>query len=136
MIHLSAIAAAAGIAIGAAGAWTVQSLRYEASIADIKRVHENARADQIAASARDYRRWVDRQSQSEKTHIEFVEVERVKYQTITQTVEKLVDRPVYLNVCIDNDGMRVIADTIATTDSNTSHPPSPSPAVSKSFAPD
>ena len=42
MIQLSAIAAAVGIAIGAAGAWTVQALRYESKIADIERTHIEA----------------------------------------------------------------------------------------------
>lgn len=36
------ILGAAAVAIGAAGAWTVQSWRYEAQIADIKRTHTQA----------------------------------------------------------------------------------------------
>lgn len=30
------------------------------------------------------------------------------YRTITQTVDRLVDRPVYRNVCVDDDGLRCI----------------------------
>lgn len=129
------ILAIAATAVGAAGAWIVQSLRYDAKIADINLTHARAYADQIATSARDYRRWVDRQSQAEKTHIEFVEVERVKYQTITQTVERLIDRPVYRSDCIDDDGMRVITDAIATTNGDATNPPSTSPAVPEPVTP-
>lgn len=32
---------------------------------------------------------------------------KVVYRTITQTVDKLVDRPVYRNVCFDADGVKV-----------------------------
>lgn len=31
---------------------------------------------------------------------------KVVYRTITQTVDKIVDRPVYRNVCLDDDGLR------------------------------
>lgn len=38
---------------------------------------------------------------------------RVEYRTITKTVEKLVDRPVYRDaVCVDADGLRVLSDHI------------------------
>lgn len=36
----------------------------------------------------------------------------VRYRTVTVTVEKIVDRPVYLNQCMDDDGLRVINDQI------------------------
>lgn len=32
---------------------------------------------------------------------------KVVYRTITQTVDKLVEKPVYRNVCLDDDGLRV-----------------------------
>lgn len=32
----------------------------------------------------------------------------VQYKTITKTVEKLVDRPVYKNQCVDEQGLEVI----------------------------
>lgn len=31
---------------------------------------------------------------------------RTVYKTITQTVDKIVERPVYRNVCLDDDGLR------------------------------
>lgn len=36
------------------------------------------------------------------------EVERVKTETITREVQKIVERPVYINTCIDDDGVRLI----------------------------
>ncbi len=32
---------------------------------------------------------------------------KVVYRTITQSVDKLVDRPVYTNICLDPDGVRI-----------------------------
>lgn len=32
----------------------------------------------------------------------------IVYRTITQTVDKIVDRPVYRNVCLDDDGLRLV----------------------------
>lgn len=36
------------------------------------------------------------------------EVERVKTEVITREVQKIVERPVYINTCIDDDGVRLI----------------------------
>lgn len=36
------------------------------------------------------------------------ETERVKTETITRTVQKIVDRPIYINTCLDDDGVRLI----------------------------
>lgn len=37
---------------------------------------------------------------------------RVVYRTITQTVDRVVDRPVYRNLCLDDDGLRIAATAI------------------------
>lgn len=36
----------------------------------------------------------------------------VRYRTVTVTVEKIIDRPVYINQCIDDDGLRILNDQI------------------------
>ncbi|WP_347454260.1 hypothetical protein ABEF83_08005 [Acinetobacter thermotolerans] len=36
------------------------------------------------------------------------EVERVKTETFTREVQKIIERPVYINTCIDDDGVRLI----------------------------
>ena len=36
----------------------------------------------------------------------------IRYRTVTVTVEKLVDRPVYVNQCLDADGLRILNEQI------------------------
>lgn len=36
----------------------------------------------------------------------------IRYRTVTVTVEKLIDRPVYINQCLDADGLRTINEQI------------------------
>ena len=43
--------------------------------------------------------------------------QRVKVETVTLEVQKIIDRPVYNNVCIDDDGMRII-NSLITDDSS------------------
>lgn len=40
-------------------------------------------------------------------------VNEIRYRTVTVTLEKIVDRPVYLNQCIDDDGLRILNDQIS-----------------------
>ena len=37
---------------------------------------------------------------------------RVEFQTITETVEKIVEKPIYRNVCLDSDGLRALSAAI------------------------
>jgi len=41
--------------------------------------------------------------------------QRVKVETVTREVQKIIDRPVYLNRCIDADGLRQINSLINTS---------------------
>ena len=45
------------------------------------------------------------------------ETERVKTETITRTVQKIVDRPIYINTCLDDDGVRLINEAGNTSES-------------------
>lgn len=45
--------------------------------------------------------------------------QRVKVETVTREVQKIIERPVYNNVCIDDDGLRII-NSLITDDSNKS----------------
>lgn len=47
-------------------------------------------------------------NQAGEEYEESKEVERVKTETITREVQKIVERPVYINTCIDDDGVRLI----------------------------
>ena len=59
-------------------------------------------AEQVSAAA-----WSQEQIQA---RIQELEAERAKskivYKTVTRQVDKIIDRPVYRNVCLDADGLR------------------------------
>lgn len=44
--------------------------------------------------------------------------QRAKVETITRTVQKIVERPIYLNRCIDDDGLQQINSHIQARDSS------------------
>lgn len=46
--------------------------------------------------------------------------QRVQVETVTREVQKIIDRPVYLNHCFDDDGLQQLNSLIA---SGTSEPP-------------
>lgn len=46
----------------------------------------------------------DAATQLEKAHAKI----EIKYRTITKEVEKVVDRPVYIGKCMDDDGLRLV----------------------------
>jgi hypothetical protein len=81
---------------GAGSGFKVESWRWSAAElaqqAEIVAERNAAEAKQAAASAA-----LEKQKESV----------RVEYQTITKEVTKLVDRPVYRNVCLDDDGLRL-----------------------------
>jgi len=106
--YLMLIAAAAAFA---AGVWighgmTAASYRKDIiaeQAAKIEAVKQAADAVQAAAVAANQ-------------HAEELEKARAQreivYRTITQQVDKIVDRPVYRNVCLDDSGLRVINDAL------------------------
>lgn len=54
---------------------------------------------------------VEAQEQAQKVSEDYEqskETERVKTETITRTVQKIVERPIYINTCLDDDGVRLI----------------------------
>ena len=44
--------------------------------------------------------------------------QRARVETVTRTVQKIVERPVYLNRCIDDDGLQQINSLIQARDSS------------------
>ena len=38
---------------------------------------------------------------------------QIEYKTITKTVDRIIDRPIYRNECIDADGLRSINDALS-----------------------
>ena len=97
MIYSHVAAALLGAAVAATSAWQVQSLRFEAkekqrleSEAEIRRMNEK-RTSLVAEGL-----------EKDKREIE------IRYRTITKTVTKFIDRPVYKNTCLDQDGIAAI----------------------------
>ncbi len=97
--YAAAAAVAGALAFGSA--WRVQDWRYEA--------REAERLEQAAEKRRMDAKQVDGAAVG---HEQFKERERVVYQTITETVDRIVERPVYRNVCIDADGLRALNDAV------------------------
>ena len=86
---------AGALAFGAG--WQVQSWRFDAkekqrleSEAEIRRMNEKRTS--LAAEG----------LEKDKREIE------IRYRTITKTVTKFIDRPVYKNICLDQDGIDAI----------------------------
>lgn len=59
------------------------------------------KADEAAQQILD-NQWLAAAQQLEKARGE----KRIVYRTITQSIDKYIDRPVYRNVCLDADGLR------------------------------
>lgn len=55
--------------------------------------------------------------------------DRVVYKTITQSVDKIVDRPIYRNICLDADGLREANSALARTLPDTGKPNAAMPVV-------
>ena len=79
-----------------AGYW-LRGLQEKATM--VAEVQEQARADKAQA---------DRASSAvQETEVAKTKTE-IRYVTVTKEVEKLVERPVYLQQCFDDDGLRVL----------------------------
>jgi len=104
VIYTHAFAALAGAAIAFAGAWQVQEWRYGAK--EAARLSAAVQAEK----ARDKASYTAATTfEKGRTHVETV------FQTITETVETIVDRPVYQQQCFDDSGLQAIRDAAAET---------------------
>lgn len=105
MIYTYAAALIVGLAVGFAGAWKTQDWRYGAK--------EAARLSAIAQAekSRDKASYAAATTfEKGRTHVETV------FQTITETVEVIVDRPVYsATTCFDADGVQALRAAIGET---------------------
>lgn len=110
---VAAVALAAFMA-GGAGAWNVQAWRFEA---------EKARAVQRAA--RDLARAVEVQDRAVSAYIAQRQTAASRTEKVIRYVDKIVERPVYRNVCLDADGLRALRATIDGAEAG----PEPGPAV-------
>lgn len=97
MWHYVGVAVLAG-ALGLAGGWRVQSWRWAA--ADAERIAAQAESDRLAREA------ADRVAVGFEAKREAI---RVEQRVITREVDRVVEVPLYRNVCLDDAGLRVVA---------------------------
>ena len=101
MIYTHAAAALLAAAIAATAAWQVQAWRYDAR--ELARVQAQAEAFKQAERTASTAATAHEQ---DKTH------DAARIRTIRTTVDKIVERPVYLGQCLDDDGLRALAAAI------------------------
>ncbi len=97
MINTHAAVAALAVAIGFAGGWKTQGWRWDA--ADKQRLEQEAK---------EMHRATERAQASSTTFEGKRSTNETKYRTVTVTLEKIVERPVYLSACFDSDGLRIL----------------------------
>ena len=110
-LAICAAVIALGLAFGTG--WWLRGLQVKAAM--VKQTQAQAKADVQQAQ---------RTSEAVQTHAEAKVKTEIRYVTVTREVEKLVERPVYLERCMDDDGLRVLNAQILGT-----NPPGPGPAL-------
>jgi hypothetical protein len=96
------IALLAAIAFGFVGGWRVEHWR-----------NNSAQLEAQAKATAKFKKDEKRVDVAAEGHEAFKEKERIVYVEQEKKVRVFVDRPVYRNVCIDDDGVRLINDAIA-----------------------
>jgi hypothetical protein len=97
VIYTHAIAALVALVIGTTGAWKVQSWRFAAT--------EAARLEHEA----EVRRFQARQADTAAGGHEADRVQiQTEFKTIFSEVERVVEKPIYRDVCFDSDGLRLL----------------------------
>lgn len=102
MIQTYLIAGVVAIALGFTTGWKVHSWKTDAA---------QARANAAAAQlARDMAKKVDRAAENYEAARASAAARDV---VVTKEVYRVVSKPVYRNVCLDSDGVRILADDAA-----------------------
>lgn len=103
MIYAYLAAGAVAVAVGFGSGWQVRAWKCDA-----------AQAEALEVAARDAAR------RAEKVDVVAVAFEEkraaavVKQRVIRVEVDRVVERPVYRNVCLDADGLRLVAESLGT----------------------
>ncbi len=107
------IAASAALVLAFGAGWWLRGLQVKAAM--VKQAQAQAQADVQQAQ---------RTSEAVQAHAQAKIETEIRYVTVTREVEKLVERPVYLERCLDDDGLRALNAQILGTDA-----PGPGPAL-------
>lgn len=94
-LYTYAATAAIAAALAFSGAWKLQALR-----------HDAAEKQRIEQEAKDLHRRTERATASSSTYEDKKAKNEIRYRNVTVTLEKIIERPVYLNQCFDADGLR------------------------------
>jgi len=97
MLYTYAITALIAALLSAGAVWRVQDWRY---------AEKELERQQFEAESRKMRERAV--SLASENHEKAKERERVEYRVVTETIERIVDRPVYSNICMDEDGIMAI----------------------------
>ena len=111
--HPRLIAAGVALVLAFGTGWWLRGLQVKA-----------ATVDQTKAQAQADVKQAQRTSEAVQNHAKVKTETEIRYVTVTREVEKLVERPVYLERCMDDDGLRVLNAQILGTNS-----PGPGPAL-------
>ena len=101
MLYAYVAVGLAGLAAGFSGAWQVQAWRYD-----------SAQLKQSERSARDTFRNVERQDTAVGDYTKDQANAKVIYQRIVVEVDRIVERPVFRQQCMDADGLRILNSAI------------------------
>ncbi|MDD3019275.1 MAG: hypothetical protein PHE74_13070 [Comamonas sp.] len=103
--HPRLIAAGAALVLAFGAGWWLRGLQVKAAM--VKQAQAQAKADVQQAQ---------RTSEAVQQHAQVKTETEIRYVTVTREVEKLVERPVYLERCMDDDGVRILNGQILGTD--------------------
>ena len=110
----------AGLALGGTAGWQIQGWR-----------RDSADAERVQAEARDAFRRAERADGAAVRHETTRAAIRAQQQIITREVERVVESPVYRDVCLDAGGLQLVAQAAAAAASASQ----PAPAVPAASAP-
>lgn len=97
VIYTHVAAALASLAIGFTSGWWVQGWRYDSI--ELQRQETARESGRLAARAADA---VSERHEADKAAL------RAEFKPIYKEVEVVVQKPVYRNVCLDADGLRLL----------------------------
>ena len=116
-LQLTAIAALVAALLGASGAWTARGWLCTANEAERVAAEAEARAKQASVAN-------TAATGHERDKVKL----QTKFVTITETVEKIIEKPIYRTDCYDAAGLRAHADAVSLTGA-ASQPSDPVPTT-------
>ncbi len=114
VLKVGALALVAGLVLGFGSGWEVQGWRMDAALADIERKQLAEQAARVAKA-----------DAAAVLHEAAREQIKTEIQTVIREVPRVVEKPVYRNVCLDGDGLRLVRQAIGAGAAG-----EPAPAVS------